>query len=43
MRDGRSDEDPPPVLGSWRNLYVFVLGELALLTLLFALLTWWAS
>ena len=37
------EEDPPPLLGSWRNLYLLVLGELALLVALFALLGWWAS
>jgi hypothetical protein len=36
-------DDPPPLLGSWRNLYLLVLGELAALVLLFALVTWWAS
>jgi hypothetical protein len=36
-------DDPPPLLGSWRNLYLVVLGELAALVLLFALVTWWAS
>jgi hypothetical protein len=32
-------EDAPPVLGSWRNIYLVVLGNLALLTALFAWLT----
>ena len=36
-------EDPPPVLGRWRNLYVLVLCELALLVLLFHVLRKWAS
>ena len=38
-----SEEDPPPVLGSWRNLYYFVIGELVFLILLFWLLGRWAS
>lgn len=28
-------EEPPPLLGSWRNLYLLVLGNLAVLVLLF--------
>jgi hypothetical protein len=29
------DSEPPPVLGSWRNVYIFVLAWLALLIVLF--------
>ena len=36
-------DDPPPFLGSWRNIYLLVLGELALLVILFFALTRWAS
>jgi hypothetical protein len=36
-------EAPPPVLGSWRALYLLVLGELGVLVLLFYALTRWAS
>ena len=36
-------EQPPPVLGSWRTLSRLVIGELALLVALFALLREWAS
>ncbi|WP_224364570.1 hypothetical protein [Hyalangium versicolor] len=32
-------DDAPPVLGSWRNIYLFVLGTLALLVALFWALT----
>jgi hypothetical protein len=32
-------EDAPPILGSWRNIYLFVLGILALLVALFWALT----
>jgi hypothetical protein len=32
-------DDAPPVLGSWRNIYLFVLGILALLVALFWALT----
>jgi hypothetical protein len=31
--------DAPPLLGSWRNIYLFVLGVLALLIALFWALT----
>jgi hypothetical protein len=36
-------EEPPPLLGSWRNLYLLVAGELGVLVLLFYALTRWAS
>ena len=29
------DSEPPPMLGTWRNVYIVVLGWLALLILLF--------
>ncbi|WP_331102345.1 hypothetical protein [Archangium sp.] len=32
-------DDAPPVLGSWRNIYLFVLGTLALLIALFWAIT----
>ncbi|MEZ4323084.1 MAG: hypothetical protein R3F61_36795 [Myxococcota bacterium] len=32
-------EDPPPLLGSWRNLYVLVVGFLALQVLVYWALT----
>jgi hypothetical protein len=32
-------DDAPPLLGSWRNIYLFVLGTLALLIALFWALT----
>ena len=38
-----ADEGPPPILGSWRNVYFALLGELAALVALFAILTVWAS
>ncbi|MFN7133278.1 MAG: hypothetical protein ACK4N5_14465 [Myxococcales bacterium] len=34
---------PPPFLGSWRNVYLLVLGELLVTVILFRLLTEWAS
>lgn len=37
------DDEAPPVLGSWRAIYCVVLGELAVLVLLFYALTRWAS
>ncbi|MEO8602682.1 MAG: hypothetical protein ABI629_08905 [bacterium] len=36
-------DPPPPMLGSWRNLYLLVIGELALLVALFYALTRWAA
>ena len=36
-------EQPPPVLGSWRNLYTVLVVELALITLLSYALERWAS
>ena len=32
-------DETPPLLGSWRNIYLFVLGNLALLVALFWALT----
>jgi hypothetical protein len=34
------DEEPPPVLKSWRNLYILVLGNLLFWIILFTLFTW---
>jgi hypothetical protein len=34
---------PPPILGSWRNVYVLVVVVLAVLIALFHALTRWAS
>ncbi len=36
-------ETPPPFLSRWRNVYLLVLGELAVLVLAFWLLSRWAS
>jgi hypothetical protein len=36
-------EEPPPVLGSWRNLYTLLVVELAVITLLSYALERWAS
>ena len=33
------EDEPPPVLGRWRNLYALVIGVLAALIALFAWLT----
>lgn len=41
--DGAGPEDRPPLLGSWRNVYLLLVGELALLVAAFALLAWWAA
>ena len=36
-------EEAPPFLGSWRNVYLFLAGELLLTVLIFWVLTRWAS
>jgi hypothetical protein len=36
-------DEPPPLLGSWRNLYGVLLVELAVLVGIFYALTRWAS
>jgi len=41
--DDRVLEDPPPLLSSWRNLYVLVLVELGLVVAVFYALTRWAA
>ncbi len=35
--------EPPPLLGSWRNVYLLIVGVLAALIALFYALTRWAS
>ncbi len=37
MSELEPKEGPPPFLGSWRNVYLLVIGELLLLILLFKL------
>jgi hypothetical protein len=36
-----SEEEPPPILGSWKRLYALVLLNLVALITLFALFTKW--
>jgi hypothetical protein len=36
-------EEAPPILGRWRNVYLVLLGELALLVAVFYALARWAS
>lgn len=36
-------DEPPPILGSWRNIYLFLAGELAALVVSFYLIARWAS
>lgn len=36
-------DEPPPFLGSWRNIYLLLLIELAVLVIAFFALTGWAS
>ena len=37
--DGPEDDEPPPLLGSWRRLYALVIGALVAIVVLLALLT----
>ena len=41
--EGGDPAEPPPLLGSWRNVYAVVLVVLAVLIALFYMLTRWAS
>jgi hypothetical protein len=34
------EEEPPPVLKSWKNIYILVLGNLLFWVSLFSLFTW---
>lgn len=43
MRPEDDGENPPPLLGSWRNVYLLLLAELVALVAAFALLAWWAA
>lgn len=44
MRDDDAHaDDPPPLLGTWRKLYLLVLVELALLVALMLALARWAA
>jgi hypothetical protein len=36
-------EERPPLLGSWRNVYLLVIGELLVVVLLLYALTRWAA
>ena len=36
-------EEPPPLLGSWRRLYLLLVLELAVITVLSYALSRWAS
>ena len=36
-------DEPPPVLGAWRTVYLLVVGELALVVALLYALTQWAA
>jgi hypothetical protein len=38
--DYHAREEPPPILKSWNNLYLVVLGNLLLWIALFTLFTW---
>jgi hypothetical protein len=40
---GGDSSEPPPILGTWRNVYALILIVLAVLIALFYALTRWAS
>ena len=40
VKKDHNDEEPPPILKSWKNLYILVLGNLLLWITLFAIFTW---
>jgi hypothetical protein len=41
MKDNETtEEEPPPILKSWRNIYLLVLGNLLLWIALFTIFTW---
>jgi len=42
-KQAEQDTPPPPGLGSWRGLYVFLMVELLVTVALLRALTWWAS
>lgn len=42
-KPSEAPEAPPPVLGTWRNVYVFMAAQLAVVVLALAALSWWAS
>jgi len=43
VRPDSDGEAAPPILGSWRNVYLLVLAVLAVLIALFYALTRWVS
>jgi len=43
VREDPQGIEPPPLLGSWRKLYLLVVVELGALVLVFYALTRWAS
>lgn len=43
MSDEHPPEAPPPILGSWRNVYLVLALQLAALVAIGAVVTWWAS
>ncbi len=39
MSEKKDSEDRPPILGSWKKLYLFVVAQLVVLIILFYLFT----
>lgn len=37
---GRDKEEPPPILKTWKNFYLLVLGNLLFWIVLFTFFTW---
>ena len=42
-RPADAPEAPPPILGSWRRVYVVMAAQLGVVILALYALSWWAS
>ncbi len=40
LERNETEEEPPPILKSWKNLYLVVLGNLLFWIALFTIFTW---
>ncbi len=36
-------EEPPPIMGTWLNVYLLLVAQLVVTILVFAAVSWWAS
>ena len=37
------EEEPPPFLGTWQNVYAMLIVQLVVTIAIFYAITWWAS